>query len=171
MELSCPRCGTTNQYAMERCTACGATLRPNAPGLSCPACRVRVRRGTAYCPNCGQPLGRPPLTAASPPEIPGLVLLAGGRQCSKCGTVRAADVAVCPQCGTKRSRIADPVVVSFWDLPADQRAKIAGRMQRAAHDGQSLRQAAARLFGNGGDGLPYFREFPQFYDLLRELNS
>jgi predicted amidophosphoribosyltransferase len=167
MEQTCPRCKATNQYANERCTECGAMLQPGSRKPACPACRVRVRRGTAYCPNCGQPLGRTPSAATPPPVIAGVARLTGGRQCSKCGTLRAAGVAACPECGTRRSRIADPAVQSFWDLPAEQRTRIAGRMQVAAQNGLPLREAAARLFGDGGQ--PYFREFPQFYDLLGTL--
>ncbi len=65
--------------------------------------------------------------------------------------------------------MADPVVISFWDLTPAQRKALAGALQSAAQEGLSLRLAAARLFNTGEH--PYFREFPQYYDLLGELQS
>lgn len=88
----------------------------------------------------------------------------GKRVCSKCGTVRLAEVERCPECGTKRSRNAfyepnpnrPPEVQEFWELPVDEREKVHLSLLIAADKGLTVQQWADLLFDEMlCPGFPY----------------
>lgn len=73
----CPKCGTDNSEAAERCVNCGAVLKAPSVG-TCAKCGAPLDAGAAFCPNCGAS------TAASCPRCHAAVK-PGSKFCPSCG--------------------------------------------------------------------------------------
>ena len=106
----CPSCQRDVDPEAAFCQYCGASMRESDGMITCDKCGTKSRKGTKFCPHCGDVFFSCPECGSDNPENATVCRVCGKPlpvKCPNCGASVPGSVKFCPECGKRMKLVCE----------------------------------------------------------------